>query len=249
MMTCLLPVARPPWTALGKEIESACRKALYDYSMLDSGKVAVALSGGKDSLSLLYLLHAMRGRGFPLFDLAAIHVRGEFSCGAGIDEGFLERICQELQVPLIVCTSKKKLEGLECYSCSRERRKLIFDAAKAAGAHIVAFGHHLDDNAQTLLLNVLHKAEFAGLLPKLFMHHYGVTIIRPLIYISEESLRQFAKSYGFLRISCQCPVGQNSRRKQVDRLLKAMEEVFPHARSNLAQAGLTYGTDKAKNPT
>ena len=248
-MTCLLPIARPPWTSLGEAIESACRKALYDYSMLDGGKVAIALSGGKDSLSLLYLLHAVRGRGVPPFDLVAIHVQGEFSCGAGIDPGFLERICAELKIPLILRTSTKKLEELECYSCSRERRKLIFDAAKEAGARIVAFGHHRDDSAQTLLLNVLHKAEFAALLPKLFMHHYGITIIRPFIYVSEESLRQFAKAYGFLRISCQCPVGQNSRRKQVDRLMKEMEEVFPHTRSNLAQAGLTYGSDKAKNPT
>jgi tRNA 2-thiocytidine biosynthesis protein TtcA len=249
-MTSLLPIARPPWTALGEDLESACRKALYDYAMLEGvDKVAVALSGGKDSLGLLYLLHALRGRGFPMFDLAAIHVQGEFSCGAGIDEGFLRGICDELQVPFILRTSTKKLEDLECYSCSRERRKLIFDAAKECGARTVAFGHHRDDSAQTLLLNMLHKAEVAALLPKIHMQHYGVTIIRPLIYISEESLRSFAKQVGFLRISCQCPVGQDSRRKKVDRLIREIEEIFPHARSNLAMAGLNYGSDKAKNPT
>jgi tRNA 2-thiocytidine biosynthesis protein TtcA len=134
-----LPIARPPWKGLGKELESACRKAIYDFAMLEHvQKVAVALSGGKDSLSLLYLLHALRGHGFPLFDLIAIHVRGEFSCGAGIDEGFLKSICQELQVPLHVCFSNKKLEGLECYSCSRDRRKWIFNTAKEAGATTVA---------------------------------------------------------------------------------------------------------------
>jgi tRNA 2-thiocytidine biosynthesis protein TtcA len=240
------PIARPPWTGLGKELESAMRKALFDFSLLekDVQKVAVALSGGKDSLSLLYLLHGIRGRGFPLFDLYAIHVDGEFTCGAGIGSDYLGAICSELGVPLIQRESTQKLETLECYRCSRERRKLIFDAAKEVGARVVAFGHHRDDSAQTLLLNLFHKAEFAANLPKVFMREYGVTIIRPLIYIAEETIRSFAKEYGFARITCQCPVGQNSKRKTVDLLLKEIEEHFPHVRSNLARAGLLYGSDK-----
>lgn len=249
-MTHSLPIAKPPWTGLGKELESACRKAIYNFSLFDGSEpVAIALSGGKDSLGLLFLLHALRGRGFPHFDLIAVHVGGEFSCGAGIDERFLRGICQELGVPLIERTSSKKREELECYSCSRERRKLIFDAAKEHGAKIVAFGHHRDDSVQTLLLNLLHKAEFAANLPKVHMHHYGVSIVRPLIYCSEEQMREFAKQYGFLRISCQCPVGQDSKRKQVDGLIRQLEEVFPHARGNLAKAGLLYGSDKASTPS
>jgi tRNA 2-thiocytidine biosynthesis protein TtcA len=245
----MLPIARPPWNGLGAELESACRKAIYDFSLLENvEKVSIALSGGKDSLTLLYLLHAIRGHGFPLFDLFAIHVHGSFSCGAGVDDGFLKGICDELNVPLIVKTSTKKLEDLECYSCSRERRKLIFEAAKEVGATTIAFGHHRDDSAQTLLLNLLQKAEFAANLPKIFMKHYGITIVRPLIYISEESLKTFAKQHGFLRISCQCPVGQDSQRKKADRLIKEMQDVFPHARSNLARAGLLYGSHKASKP-
>lgn len=244
------PIARPPWTGLGKELESSLRKAIFDFDLLDQDvkKIAIALSGGKDSLSLLYLLHAIRGRGFPRFDIYAIHVDGEFTCGAGIDRGFLGAICKELNVPLIRCQSTQKLETLECYRCSRERRRLIFDAAKEVGAATVAFGHHRDDSAQTLLLNLLHKAEFAANLPKVVMQNYGVTIIRPLIYIAEASLRQFAQEYGFLRITCQCPVGQNSKRKSVEQLIKQLEAHFPHARTNLARAGLLYGSDKAARP-
>ncbi len=244
------PIARPPWTGLGKELESQVRKALFDFSLLekDVKKVAVALSGGKDSLSLLYLLHGIRGRGFPLFDLYAIHVDGEFTCGAGIGAGYLGAICSELSVPLLRRESTQKLETLECYRCSRERRKLIFDAAKEVGAPVVAFGHHRDDSAQTLLLNLFHKGEFAANLPKVFMRDYGVTIIRPLIYTAEESIRSFAKEYGFARITCQCPVGQKSKRKAVDLLLRQIEEHFPHARSNLALAGRLYGSEKAATP-
>ncbi len=250
MINIGIPLAKPPWETLGKELESALRKALFDFSLLEKGveKVAIALSGGKDSLALLFLLHAIRGRGFPPFQLFAIHVGGEFSCGAGVDQGFLKAICKELDVPFIVRFSTKTREDLECYSCSRERRKLIFDAAKEVGAFTIAFGHHRDDSAQTLLLNLFHKGEFAANLPKVFMRDYGVTIIRPLIYIDEESLRQFAKRYGFARITCQCPVGQNSKRKVVDQLLSQIETHFPHVRSNLARAGRLYGSDKASNP-
>jgi tRNA(Ile)-lysidine synthase TilS/MesJ len=245
-----IPLAKPPWSALGKELESKLRKALFDFSLLekDTKKIAIALSGGKDSLALLFLLHSIRGRGFPLFEIHAIHVDGEFSCGAGVDAGFLRAICSKLEVNFIIRSSTQKREGLECYKCSRERRRLIFDAAKEVGATTIAFGHHRDDSAQTLLLNLLHKAEFAANLPKVPMHDYGITIIRPLIYIDEESIRDFAKQYGFARISCQCPVGQNSKRKVVDTLLKEIEVHFPHVRSNLARAALLYGSNKAIKP-
>lgn len=246
-VTSSIPIARPPWHKLGRRLESMCRKALFEFHMVDGvEKLAVALSGGKDSLSLLFLLHAISGKGFPPFELYAIHVGGEFSCGAGVQENFLRAICKELNVPFISRLSTQKRETLECYTCSRERRRLIFEAAKEVGAKTIAFGHHRDDNAQTLLLNLLHKGEFAGNLPKLEMVEFDVTIIRPLIYIAEQELRNFAKEYGFARMTCQCPVGQDSMRKKVDRILSELEELFPNVRSNVAQAGLLYGSDKAR---
>lgn len=243
------PLACPPWTALGRKLESMMRKALYDFKMLDeSDTLAIALSGGKDSLTLLFLLKAVLGRGFPASKLVAIHVSGEFSCGAGVNENYLKAICDALEVPFIVRESTQTLDKLECYSCSRERRRLLFDAAKNAGATTIAFGHHRDDHAQTLLMNLLHKAEFAGNLPKIFMQEYGVTIIRPLIYIAEQDIRTFATQEGFARISCRCPVGQNSMRKKADQLLSEIAELFPNARENIAKAGLLYGSQKAATP-
>lgn len=240
-------IAKPPWTKLGKKLESAMRKALYDFEMLEGvSKLAIALSGGKDSLTLLYLLKAIAGRGFPDLEIHAIHVHGAFSCGAGVNIDYLRAICNELEVNFISRESHQKLDTLECYSCSRERRKLLFDAAKEVGATTIAFGHHRDDNAQTILMNMLHKAEFCGNLPKLYMEDFEVTIIRPLAYIAEEDIRTFAKMYGFARILCRCPVGQNSMRKKVEDLLKEIEILYPNARENIAKAGLVYGSDKAK---
>lgn len=244
-----LPLLSPPWTAIGKKIESATRKALYDFNMLASaGPLAVALSGGKDSLTLLCMLKAIVGRGFPNLDIHAIHIGGGFTCGAGVSVPFLQEICQHLGVHFIFKGMYQKLEDLECYSCSRQRRTLLFEAAREVGAKTIAFGHHRDDNIQTLLMNLLHKAEFAGTLPKIEMYDYGVTIIRPLIYVEESAIKSFARQQNFLRISCKCPVGANSMRHKVNHLLSEMEALYPNARHNLAQAVLHYGSDKASKP-
>ncbi|MEX1012178.1 MAG: tRNA 2-thiocytidine biosynthesis TtcA family protein [Waddliaceae bacterium] len=238
---------KPPWTKLGKRIESMVRKSLFDYQMLEDAKsVAVAFSGGKDSLTLLLMLKAILGRGFPDLQLHAIHVSGAFSCGAGIQGGYLKKICDDLEINFIEKTSHQKLETLECYSCSRERRKLLFDAAKEVGAEHIAFGHHKDDNIQTVLMNLLHKGEFSGQLPKLHMVDYGVTVLRPLIYISEREIEEFAKIQGFLRIMCRCPVGANSMRKKTDQLIESIEDLYPNARANIASAVLQYGSEKAR---
>lgn len=242
----LFPIATPPWKQQGKQIESLIRKACYDFELLDQAPaICVALSGGKDSLTLLFMLHAIKGRGFPDFALSAAHVSGEFSCGASMQENYLKKVCQALDIPLIIKHSTQTLEKLECYSCSRERRKLIFSAAKELGATTIAFGHHQDDHVQTLLLNLFHKGEFEGNLPKVPMHRYGVTLIRPMIYVSESDVISFATQHEFARVTCQCPVGQFSKRKKVEEHVKKMEKDFAHLRSNLASAGLKYGSKKA----
>ena len=89
------------------------------------------------------------------------------------------------------------------------------------------------------------KAEFAAMLPKVPMHDYGVTIIRPLIYISEEEILEFAKLYGFIRVVCQCPVGQQSMRKKAKDLIASLEQEFPNVRENLHLASFLYGSQKA----
>ena len=239
----------PPWSRLGKKIESMCRKALYEFELLEGAeKLAVALSGGKDSLTLLFMLRAILGRGFPKLPLVAIHVDGAFSCGAGLNQSYLQQVCDAMDVELVIKRADQSLDTLKCYSCSRQRRTLIFDGAKEHGAQTVAFGHHRDDSIQTLMMNLLHKGEFAANLPKVPMREYGVTIIRPLLYVTEDDIVNFARQHAFSRVMCGCPVGQNSMRKQVELLIKEMEQRFPNVRGNLALAGRKYGTQKAIEP-
>lgn len=243
----MIPVASPPWSGLGRRIERRIRKALYAYEMADP-KIAVALSGGKDSLTLLYMLAAISGRGFPEFELTAIHVGGAFTCGAGVQVDALRDLCERMGVRFLLREANQDPETIECYGCSRERRRLLFEAAESVGARTIAFGHHRDDNAETLLLNLLQKGEFAGMLPKIYMHHYDKTIIRPLIFVPESDIIEFADQQKFRRILCRCPVGQNSMRKKVDDLIGELENQFPDVRENLARASLVYGSDKAAKP-
>jgi tRNA 2-thiocytidine biosynthesis protein TtcA len=249
MLSMFTKFLTPPWNQRGKKIESMVRKALYDFSLVeDDSPLGVALSGGKDSITLLVMLKAILGRGFPNAPLHAFHVGGPYSCGASVHPSFLKNICDHLKVPLTLLESSMKLETLSCYPCSRNRRSLIFNAAKEQGVYKVAFGHHREDHIQTLLLNLLHKGEFAGNLAHVPMREYGVSVLRPLIYVSESEILHFAKTCGFARVTCQCPVGQNSMRKKVAELIQEIEELFPNTRENLAHAGLQYGSDKALYP-
>ncbi|MCB1213118.1 MAG: tRNA 2-thiocytidine biosynthesis protein TtcA, partial [Chlamydiia bacterium] len=173
---------------------------------------------------------------------------GSFSCGAGITHRYLEKICQSLDVPLITREVEQEIETLECYSCSRIRRRELFAAAREQGITKIAFGHHRDDQAQTVMMNLFSKGEFEGMLPSLPMYAYGITLIRPLLKVSEEVIITFAEQQGFLRSMCRCPVGQNSMRKRTEEWMKNIENQFPHAKSNVGRAVEKYGTKKAATP-
>ena len=242
----MFTIPRPPWTKLGRTLESATRKAIYDFDLLsDVSNLGIALSGGKDSLTLLFLLCAINGRGVPPFTLTAFHITGEFSCGAGIMTPVLQHVCDELHVQLKIKPMPTLKGEINCYSCSRERRKLLFETASRDEIRHLAFGHHRDDNVQTTLMNLFHKGEFAGLMPKIHMHHYNMTILRPMIYLSEDDIKRFAEAYDYKRITCRCPVGQTSMRRQTEELLEGIIERYPNAKNNIAQAVLKYGTKKA----
>lgn len=231
---------------IGKRIESRVRKAIYQYNLFEGvQKLAVALSGGKDSLTMLIMLKAICGKGFDPIDLCAIHVAGKYTCGAGVSESLLRSYCDELEIELIVRSMPdEKVEN--CYSCSRARRNILFKEAKEQNAQAVAFGHHREDNIQTMVMNLLHKAEFAGTLPRLFMKKYQVTIIRPLILVQEEMILHFAKQKGFLRNLCRCPRGQISLRKKAQNIITLMEQEFPNTKRNLSLAVLRGGSKKAE---
>jgi len=233
-------IPQPPWPTIGKRLESAVRKALFSFSMLENiPKLGLALSGGKDSLAMLLLLHAISGRGAPPFEMKAFHITEERP------SQILIEICSALNIPLITHTQPSQYDN--CYSCSRKRRKKLFQLAKEHDCPCIAFGHHRDDNAQTLLMNLLHKGEFAGLLPKIKLYTYDITIIRPLIYVQESDIQKFISHFSLHCSTCTCPFGETRLRKRTDSLITTLETLFPNAKSNLANAALKYGSRKALN--
>ena len=171
MLTPILQVPRPPWTRIGKKLESMCRKALHEFDLLkDCRSLAIALSGGKDSLALLFLMKAILGKGFPNISLKAIHISGEFSCGASLQKGLIQSFCDQLDIPLTICHSTQKKESLACYRCSRERRRLIFDAAKKMGAGNVDAVEHDPD----CKVNFYENLELNGIKEDIQLHNGDV---------------------------------------------------------------------------
>lgn len=232
-----------------KKIESLIRKALHAFEMLDQGEetLGIALSGGKDSLTLASMLAYISGKGFAKFKLHAFMVVGPFSCGPAVQVSQAQKLCRDLDIALtLIDSGQNRLTN--CYTCSRSRRSLIFRAAKKLAIEKVAFGHHMDDSIETLLMNMLHKAEFCANLPKIHMHKFNITILRPLIYISEKEIIAFAKRHGFLKILCQCPVGARSKRREMKDLIDTIQESYPNARQNLSLLAHKYGDIKAMKP-
>lgn len=238
-------IDKDPPSKIEKKLESLVRKALYTFNMVESTPLAIALSGGKDSLTMLYMLKKISGLGFKKIPMKAIYVDGEFSCGPSVAKSHIETFCKELDIPLYTLQSKITKQSLNCYSCSRERRSLIFRKAKELGCKEIAFGHHKDDVLQTLLLNLFHKGEFAGQLAKIPMHDYGITIIRPLYYVLESQILTFAKQKDFFRLMCMCPVGATSKRNEVKEIIKDLEKKFPNIKTNLFLSLQESGSDKA----
>ncbi len=233
-------------THLSKKIESQMRKALYDFSMVENiSSLAIALSGGKDSLTMMLMLKKILGRGFNNLKLLAIYIDGDFSCGPSEQKNILKKICEDNNIDFISKELNQKIDALNCYKCARERRKLIFKTAKENNINTIAFGHHRDDNIQTLLLNLFHKGEFEGMQPVIKFQKLDVTIIRPLIYITEQEIINFAKQNHFLKIICKCPIGQKSKRKEIDKIISNIDRSFPNIRKNLSTASFIYGSKKA----
>lgn len=220
-------------------LASRIRKAILQYTMLrPDEKIGIALSGGKDSMTLMAMLHHMQGRGIPNYTLHAFYVAGENNCGPAVSQAHVQRATKALAIPLTIL--KSRTTPLACYPCARARRYALFAGCKAHNITTLAFGHHHDDHAQTVWMNLLHKGKVEGMDPKVHMFRFGITLIRPLIYVKEAQIRAYAQAQGFARLQCQCPVGQKSQRKRTQNLLSTLAQDYPQITTMLAKAGLHH---------
>ena len=217
---------------MARDLLAPFRAAVDAYNMIPEGaRVAVGVSGGKDSVVLLVLLSQLR-RFYPhTFTLTAVTLDPCFD-GEG-DYTAIAALCERLDVPFVLKrtrlweTVQEKLEDeTPCSLCARFRRGTLHRVAKEHGCDIVALGHHQDDAAETVLMNLLSGATFSCFSPKSYLDRSDLTLICPMIYLTEREIEAFAKREGLPIIPSRCPVDGQTHRGQTKDLIASLSAQY-----------------------
>jgi len=222
---------------LGFFLSKKVGKAICDFKMLQDGdRVAVGVSGGRDSLSLLKILEERR-RIVPIkYSVLAVHLDMGYGCiHSGKMQKFFEENGYEYYIKKIniLDTVKGDRSKIDCFWCSWNRRKHLFEAAIKHKCNKLALGHHMDDIAHTLLLNLFFRGEFSSMAPTQEMFNGKIHIIRPLAYAGEKELGQFASESKFPLACCKCPNAGKNNRVLMRQIVERVEKVCPHVKVNL----------------
>jgi tRNA 2-thiocytidine biosynthesis protein TtcA len=228
---------------LEKKLLSAVAKASSDFRMLEpNDRVMVAVSGGKDSHAMLYLLRELQRKApFP-FTLFALNVdQGHPGFPSDLLPAYLEREGYEhviIKEDTYSVVTEKVPEGKTyCSLCSRLRRGILYTQAQKLGATKIALGHHRDDVIETLMLNLLYAGQLKAMPARLRSDDGRNVVIRPLVYASEAELAEFAEAKQFPIIPCDlCGSQDNLKRKQVKQLLTTLNDENPTVRANVFAA-------------
>ena len=212
-----------------KHILSYTRRAVDDYGMIKPGdKIAVGVSAGKDSLTLLCAMAWLR-RFYPVpFELIAITVDMGFE--GGTDFTPIADLCRRLDVPYKVIPSDIakiifdiRKEPNPCSLCAKLRRGALNNASKAEGCTTVALGHHFDDAVETFMLNLFYEGRLGCFQPVTYLSRVGLHVIRPLLYAPEKEVRAFAKEENLPVVPSSCPADEKTEREAMKQLLAALE--------------------------
>ena len=221
-----------------QRILSYMRKAIEDYNMIEEGdKIAVALSGGKDSISMLMGLKALQ-RFYPKkFDLIAISINPGFEF---FDKNLLENTCKKVEVPLFIeDTNIKEIvfdvrhEKNPCSLCANFRRGALNSVAIREECNKIALGHNEDDVLETFLLNLLYTGSINTFSPVSYMDRSKMTLIRPLIYTPEKYIKSFIKKNNIEIMNKVCPMDGVSKREYMKKMIKDLIIDIPHIKANL----------------
>lgn len=209
-----------------KEISKRVGKAIGDYEMFqDHDRVIVAVSGGKDSLSLLKVLQYRQSFIPVKLELLAVYIQSETEDSSLKKlESVLNEIGVPFQVKQINVLQGKDIQEIDCFWCSWNRRKALFKLAQELGFNKIALGHHLDDIAETILMNLFYRGEISAMRPKQELFNGKIALVRPLAYVREQEIICFAKKQGFLEVfpSC-CPLAKDTFRLKIKNILADLE--------------------------
>lgn len=211
-----------------QKILSAVRKAIDEYQMIQTGdRIAVGLSGGKDSLLLLSALKELK-RFYPKsFELMGISVDMGFE---GMDYSPLQQFCDGLGVPYqtvktdiaeIVFDLRK--EPNPCSLCAKLRRGALNDAAKGAGCNKVALGHHHDDAVETFMMNLIYEGRIGCFSPVTYLDRTDITVIRPMLYLTEGEVKRIERAIELPVVKNKCPADGHTKREYIKNLLHDLD--------------------------
>ena len=221
-----------------QKILSYMRKAIDNYNMIEEGdKIAVGLSGGKDSTTMLMGLKNLQ-RFYPKkFEIIAITINPGFE---GFDIVLLKDICRKIDVPLIIEDGHMKEivfdirnEKNPCSLCANLRRGMLNSIAAREGCTKIAIGHNEDDVLETFIMNLFYAGSINTFAPISYMDRSKMTLIRPLIYAPEKYIRNFVKRNNITIMPKACPMDGFSKREDIKELLKNLQTVIPHIRATL----------------
>lgn len=227
-----------------QQLLSYTRRAIDDFQMIEEGdKIAVGISGGKDSLTLLYALHGLR-RFYPVhFDIVAITVNLGFP---NFDLSPIRALCEELEIPYeIVDTDiydivfNVRKESNPCALCAKMRKGALNQAIKASGCNKVAYAHHKDDVVETMLLSLIFEGRFHSFAPVTYLDRMDLTVIRPLLYVNEADVIGFQNKYQLPVCKSPCPADGHTKREYAKNLLKQLNTDAPGVKERMFRAVLS----------
>ena len=224
-----------------QQMLSYVRRALDDYHMIEDGdRIAVGISGGKDSLAMLYALNGLK-RFYP--KKVEIHA-------VTVDLGFqnlnlekIQALCEELQVEYtIVKTDIAKIvfddrkESNPCALCAKMRKGALNDAIKAAGCNKVAYAHHKDDVVETMLMSLIFEGRFHTFSPVTYLDRMDLTVIPPMMYMNEADIIGFINKYEVPVVKSPCPADGHTKREYIKNLLKQLNYENPGVKERMFTA-------------
>lgn len=224
-----------------QQLYSYTRKAVDDYHMIDDkDHIAIGISGGKDSLAMLYALGGLK-RFYPArFDLTAVTV------DLGFENLNLDRItalCAELDIPYHIVTTdigkiifEDRKESSPCSLCAKMRKGALNQAMKELGCNKVAYAHHKDDVVETMLLSLIYEGRFHCFSPVTYLDRMDMTVIRPLIYVQEADVIGFVNKYDVPVVKSPCPADGHTKREYAHLLLQQLNRENPGVKERMFHA-------------
>lgn len=234
-----------------QQVLSYVRRAIDDYHMIEEGdKIAVGISGGKDSLTLLYALNSLRIFYPKKFDIYAVTVDLGFN-NLNLDK--IKELCQEFKIEYTIVKTdianiifEERKESNPCSLCAKMRKGALNDAIKAAGCNKVAYAHHKDDVVETMMMSLIYEGRFHTFSPVTYLDRTEITVIRPLIYMTEADVIGFVNKNNVPVVKSPCPADGYTKREYVKELLRDINRETPGVKSRMFTA-ITTSTLKGWN--